>query len=474
MSTRRQASVGWALPDRVPRPWLGPPGRRAGRVLHRMTLPAHVESTAQLRGMFPWLAGVGLPTAGTYIGQERFSGSPFCFDPWRLYSLGLLHDAGIFIAGVIGSGKSALAKSLCTRGVAFGRRFAVPGDIRGEWVPVVQALGGRVLRLGPGMTERLNALAMPPKPDGMTDDRWWPIVRSHWEELLVALVRTLLPEQRALTMDERTALETALTTATRRHDVGGDLSRLRPIHLGLLVDLLLDPTPDMAEQHHLDPATLRDRTHDIGLAIRALTRGSLAGLLDDDRPDNQLDWRDAATVVDISRVKTSDTAVALVMATTQSVIELAFAHRPGHRFTVYDEAWRLNRFPALMARTNAGQKVSRATGNATLLLCHRATDMLGGTPESQFHGRALLADCGTRILYRQRSDQLAVTAAELHLDDNQACLLPLLEQGTALWKVNDQPYLVDHLVLRGGREWHLIDTDQTMRDDYPEPTGAAP
>ncbi|XVV02724.1 hypothetical protein ACQPW3_36035 [Actinosynnema sp. CA-248983] len=460
----------WVLPDRVPRPWLGPRGRRAGRIAHRMRLPAHVESTAQLRGLFPWLAGVGLPPLGSYIGQERFSGSPFCFDPWRLYTAGLLHDAGIFIAGVIGSGKSALAKTLCTRGVAFGRRFAVPGDIRGEWTPVAHALGGRVLTLGPGMTHRLNALALPPKPEHLTDTQWWPIVRSHWEELLAALVRTLLPNQRALTMDERTALETALTAATRWHDVDGDLSRLRPIHLGLLVDQLLEPTPAMAEHHHLDVDTLRDRSHEIGLALRALTQGSLAGLLDDPRPDNQLDWRDTATVVDISRVTTNDTAVALVMATTQAVIELAFAHRPGHRYTVYDEAWRLNRYPALMARTNAGQKVSRATGNATLLLCHRLTDLLGGTPETQYFGRALLADCGTRILYRQRTDQLALTATELQLDDNQATLLPLLDQGTALWKVNDQPYLVDHIVLRDGREWPLIDTDHTMRDT----TGTSP
>ncbi|MBB4963519.1 ATP-binding protein [Saccharothrix violaceirubra] len=417
-----------------------------------MRLPAHVDSTAQVRGALPWLAGPGLPAVGTVVGRERFSGGVFCFDPWRLYARGLLQDAGIFVAGVIGSGKSALAKSLCLRGVAFGRRFAVPGDIRGEWVPVVEALGGRVLRLGPGMPERLNALALPPKPEGMTDGQWWPVVRTHWEGLLEALIRTLLPGQRALTMDERTALETALTAASRW---SGDLARVRPVHLGLVGSLLLDPTREMAAEHRVGLGVLRERLHEIGLAVRALTRGGFAGLVDDDRPGNQMDWRDTATVVDISRVKTSDLAVALVMATTQSVIELAFAHRPGQRFTVYDEAWRLSAFPALMARTNAGQKVSRATGNATIIVCHRVSDLFGGTEESRHYGQALLADCGTRVLYRQRGD-----VASLRLSERQASLLPLLDKGTALWTVDGRPFLIDHVV--APREWPLIDTDQTM------------
>ena len=66
-------------------------------------------------------------------------------EPWALYAAGVLTNPNVLLAGVIGQGKSALAKSLALRSLAAGRRVYVPGDPKGEWAPVAAAVGGQVV-----------------------------------------------------------------------------------------------------------------------------------------------------------------------------------------------------------------------------------------------------------------------------------------------------------------------------------------
>src|SRR4029078_494476 len=107
-----------------------------------------------LTGAYPFLApaqcDVGVP-----VGVDAFSGGLFCFDPWALYAAGELTNPNVLLAGVIGQGKSALAKSLAVRSITAGRAVYVPGDPKGEWAPVAEAMGGTVVRLGTGLSARL-------------------------------------------------------------------------------------------------------------------------------------------------------------------------------------------------------------------------------------------------------------------------------------------------------------------------------
>ena len=122
-----------------------------------LRLPPHRASSATLAGAYPFLTVEPL-LRGTYVGSDVLTGSPFCFDPWALYADGLLTNPNVLLAGVIGQGKSALAKSLAVRSIAAGRRVYVPGDPKGEWGAVATAVGGRVVSLGPGLPTRLNPL----------------------------------------------------------------------------------------------------------------------------------------------------------------------------------------------------------------------------------------------------------------------------------------------------------------------------
>ncbi len=106
----------------------GQSGPAALRSWRRFQVPAHRATSQVLAGAYPFLAEAGLGSAGTFIGHDAWSGSGFCFDPWVLYSQGVITNPNCLLAGVVGRGKSMLAKSMATRAIAFGRKVYVPGD----------------------------------------------------------------------------------------------------------------------------------------------------------------------------------------------------------------------------------------------------------------------------------------------------------------------------------------------------------
>jgi hypothetical protein len=131
---------------------------------------------------------------------------------------------------------------------------------------------------------------------------------------------------------------------------------------------------------------------------------------------------------------------------------------------VYDEAWRMMRVPALVRRMQAHWKLSRAWGISNLAVVHRLSDLgaVGDAgSEAVALAQGLLADCSTRIVYGQETDQISATASALGLTDVEAGLLPGLPVGRGLWKVGRRSFVVDHVL--SPHEEVLIDTDRRMR-----------
>ena len=65
--------------DYLPRGGEG--GRSALRSYRRFRVPPHRGTSEVLAGAYPFLAERGLGSDGTFIGQDAWSGSGFCFDP---------------------------------------------------------------------------------------------------------------------------------------------------------------------------------------------------------------------------------------------------------------------------------------------------------------------------------------------------------------------------------------------------------
>jgi len=383
------------------------------------------------------------------IGTDALTGGPFCFDPWDLYQAGELTNPNLLLAGVIGQGKSALAKSIAIRSIAAGRRVYVPGDPKGEWAAVARAVDGVVVSLGLGLPVRLNPL------DAGDGDP--ATVHGRRGRLLVALAETTL--RRPLRPAEHGALDAALTAAERIPDPT----------LPDVVNALAVPDDAAARADTTTAAERAADGRDLTHSLRRLVRGDLVGLFDG--PSTQhLDPEAPMVALDLSRLGSNEDALALAMTCTSAWLESALAAPDaGPRWVIYDEAWRLMRSEALVRRMQSQWKLSRAYGIANLLILHRLSDLdaVGhvGT-EARAIAAGLLADCSTRVIYRQETDQLATTAGALGLTSTERDLLPALPRGTGLWKLPRRSHVVHHRLHPD--EVALFDTDAAMRGNPTE------
>jgi type IV secretory pathway VirB4 component len=426
--------------------------RRAGlRPVGVLRLPPHRASSATLAGAYPWLT-VRPPQRGIPIGVDAISGAPFAFDPWTQYADGWLTNPNVLLAGVIGQGKSALAKTIALRSVAAGRRVFVAGDPKGEWAAVADAVGGQVVRLGPGLPARLN-----PLDTGSSADPG----EGHAQRLrlLGSLAQQALG--RPLRPVEHTALDEALRAGRRPS-----------VTLNDVTDMLL---------HHSEPqapggpaaAQLARDTRDVAHALRRTVTGDLAGMFDG-HSTITLDAAAPIVVLDLSRLSGHDDAVALAMTCGAAWLDTALAAAGGssaQRWVIYDEAWRLLPSLPLVRQMQARWKLSRALGVANLLVLHRLSDLdAAGAHGSEIRAVAdgLLADCSTRVVYRQESDQLTATAGLLGLTEPERAVIARLSRGVGLWKLPGASFIVRHTLHPA--EQPIVDTDLAMRDT---PTGPA-
>ena len=430
-------------------PRAGEPGPAALWQPRRLKLTPHRATSDVLSVAYPFLAEAGLGSEGVLIGTDSWSGSAFVFDPFVLYQKGVLTNPNVLLAGIIGRGKSSLAKSLATRSIVFGRKVYVPGDPKGEWTVVARAAGGAAIELGGGLTARLNPLDEGPRVSTMSDDEWRSTTTQRRRTLLGALAEAAL--DRPLVAVEHSALDAALATAVRENTV--------PV-LPHVVAALFTPSAG------IDGASVAQLTEDgreVGHALARLVTGDLAGLFDG--PSTvRFDPTLPMVSLDLSRISGSDSLIGMVMTCASSWMEAALADpNGGQRWVIYDEAWRLLAQPALLARMQSQWKLSRALGIANLMVIHRLSD-LDAVGDAGSEARALalglLADCSTKIIYAQESGEATKTGTSLGLSSTEVAQLPELVRGEGLWRLGERAFVVRHVLTPG--ELALFDTNARM------------
>lgn len=429
-------------------PAAGEPGPSMLRTPGRFRLPLHQDTSATLSGAYPFVAEGGLGSSGVFVGQDLYSGGSFVYDPWVLYASGVITAPNVVLAGIVGSGKSSLAKSLYTRSLPFGRRVYVPGDPKGEHTAVAEAVGGRAIALGHGMANRLNPLDEGYRPSHFTDAEWESTVTARRRDLIGALAEVVLG--RALTPLEHTAIDTALTATVRENAV--------PI-LPMVVDRILTPSDD-------SDGRLTEDGRIVGHALRRLVAGDLAGLFDG--PSTvQFDPTLPMMSLDLSRVTENSTLISALMTCCSAWMESALLDPAGgQRWVIYDEAWRLMSHPSLLKRMDAHWRLARHYGIANALIFHKLTDLENvGDAGSAMRSLAnsLLANAETRVIYRQESDQLGVTAKTLGLTTTERKLLPSLGVGQGLWRIKERSFVVQQQLHPA--ELELFDTSARASGD---------
>jgi hypothetical protein len=438
-------------------PRAGEPGPAALRTWRPLRVQAHRATSATLAAAYPFLAEAGLGGEGILIGSDAFSRRAFVYDPWVLYAKRVLQDPNLSVAGAIGTGKSALLKSMVARSLCFGRRAYVAGDPKGEWTGLTRAVGGNAVELGLGMPARLNPLDPGARPVGLTDRDWQARVRAHRLSLLTSLAESLMG--RLLEPVEHTVIGAALDHAAQATD--------RPT-LPQVVHHILDPDPSADLPPGVpDVRQLATDGRHVGHALARLVLGDLAGLFDAETTV-AFDPATPMISIDVSRIGEDSPLIPLVMTCTSAWMEAALRDPAGgNRWMVYDEAWKIMRHPPLVRRMETQWRLSRHWGIANVLAVHQWADFdavgdLGSQTRSQ--AKSLLAETSTRIIYRQPADQLAQTADVMGLNATETNLLPQLGLGRGLWRILGQggprSFLVDHRLTE--RELSMFNTDVRM------------
>lgn len=435
-------------------------------------LPVYQAATSEIGGLFPLLAANGIPAVGARMGYDTLSGGAFYAHPveWVLRSLAT--NPNLIVFGEPGRGKSSTIVAFLLRMMMFGYRALIAGDVKGEYSPLLRALGITPIALGRGSPARLNALDLGPLRDRWND---WPVSRQReelagvlgrWVKLLVALAEAQGYQP--------TVTDEAVLSAVLRRLIGIDdgYTELRPITIPHVQRELADPDDALWQSTRFSGRRqFLDILRPITDALGNLIGGPLAGLFDQET-NFALDWDAPAQSMDLSLLRSrGDQAIAVALTCLGSWSSMATdLQADGEiRIVVRDEMWRQMRLGLRAVQTvDSELRLSRIERNIQILVGHKPSDLMSvGAAGSQEVAIAkdLLALCSTRVLLGQSTRVADELAEALGLSEREQEVLTgwaMDRQGRALWKIENTPgYKVQTVLSR--TEKRLFDTNAQLR-----------
>jgi type IV secretory pathway VirB4 component len=413
-----------------------------------LRLPRHQATTAQLAGIYPFVASEALAHSSVVLGFDRLGESGvFRFDPFSLYRARAVTNPNVVVFGEPGTGKSTAVKAFCRRLAEARPTYVAVIDPKGEYTPLAETLGLSLVQLRPGGSMRLNPLAR----SGAVDDR----VRR------VGLLQGLLTivARRDLSALEEASLTWALDALDHRRGPEPTLADV--------LRLLGEPSSTMVERSRRTAPDLSGELDGLRLACGRLVERDLAGMFDGHGAVNA-DPDGPGVVLDLSALHHEPQALALVMAAAAAWLQGTLGRPPvpggRQRVQVLDEAWALLASERTARYLQACFKLCRAWGVANIAISHRISDLSAqaddGTATTKI-AAGLLADTQTRVVFRQSADQAAGARTLLGLSDTQTRLLPSLGRGCAIWLVAGRAHLVEHVL--DDVDLGICDTDEALR-----------
>ncbi|WP_406300039.1 ATP-binding protein [Embleya sp. NBC_00888] len=400
----REPEPVWRLNAKVVAPRQGWRGRGAGRAPNTDTGSIYLGTTTEVAGLYPFVLGSSLPAEGVPIGPDLLTHELVCFDPAG-WTGRLVQNPGVWVMAQPGAGKSAIAKRICLVYASYGHKIIVPGDVKGEYAPLIEKLGGQVVRIGRGRLDRLNPLDSGPlrkRAAELPQDRRDALlteINGRRADLLYALLATPNGLGRRPSAVEATAVGHAVSLLSDRLEddpVIPDVVRvLREGPKELWAQLLVNSAEDY-----------NDLVREVTSALANLCTGPLAGLFDG--PTTQpLDLSAPAVSVDLSALLTAgDHVVAAGLLATwayaygavDSARALGMMDRP--LVIPLDEMWRaLRAGPGMVDAMDGMTRLNRSKGEVTIFITHslRDTEALP-TAEDRAKALGLMERCDSLIL----------------------------------------------------------------------------
>jgi hypothetical protein len=127
-------------------------------------LAVYRMTSEEAGGVWPLIAGNGLPPTGALLGIDYLSGGAFSVDPigWTLQGIAGVTNPNMIFFGAPGRGKSGTVKMFALRQMAYGYRTLILGDVKDEYEPLCRALGVQPHAVGHGLPARINPLDFGP------------------------------------------------------------------------------------------------------------------------------------------------------------------------------------------------------------------------------------------------------------------------------------------------------------------------
>lgn len=372
-------------PRPTARGWMGAGAGSVGLI----DPPTHYRGTTkQVCGLWPFAIGAAAPMVGVPVGRDIFTGSTVCADPISWFQrTNLIANPAVFVLGLTARGKSTLVRRMATGLAGYGTIPFILGDLKPDYVDMVEALGGQVISLGRGQGH-LNVL----DPGESTQ--------------AVARLRAAGFEDKAAEVEadahgRRLNMVAALVTVLRREPPSDVEESI--IDQGLKVlDEALNRVPileDLLQVVQEGPAPLREVAVDRGdwdeyqritraleASLMSLARG---GRLGDtfSKPTTQPMRLDSPVVYDISGLRETDEelkAATLLACWSNGFATVNTAHiladaglEPRrHYFVIMDELWQaLRAGSGMVDRIDALSRTNRTVGVGQAMITHTVSDL---------------------------------------------------------------------------------------------------
>lgn len=387
----------------------------------------YAGTSSQLCGLFPFAVSSGTSVRGVPIGRHLLTAEPVGLDPAEWLRQGLVSNTGVWVQGQPGIGKSAIIKRMITGLVAFGGVAVVPGDVKGEYSRLVEALGGSVWRIGRGL-HALNPLdAGPLRAElaaavGGERDRLAETVRVRRLSLLEALVSIV--RRGEVDVTERRLLGAALDTSVRA------AGRREPVVPDVLRALCEGGDELRGIVASRDAAGYRRAVRELVNTLALLCDGTIRGIFD--RPSTVTsDLATRSLSLDLSALDDDDDdalAAGMLCSWAWSTAVVDAARAAGGQRTVavvQDELWRALRVaPGLVERSDRITRLNRHRGVISFQVTHSLDDLEAlATSSDRAKARGMVARNATLVLGGMAEQELDALRRVTPLSEGEGALV---------------------------------------------------
>jgi len=445
-------------------------GGRGGGASQYLQLPDMWRgTTVQVCGLWPFAIGSGSPVVGVPLGRHLHSGATVCCDPISWFQRAkLISNPSMFVLGLPGRGKSTLVRRMVGGLAGFGTLPLVLGDLRPDYVDLVEAMGGQVIRLGRGRghinvldpgesveaARRLRASGHDTLADGIEAD-------AHGRRItMVSALLTIMRKQPPTDVEE-----SIVDQALRLLDREGD-------RVPVLADLLrvIQAAPAELREVAVDRGSMKTYHNITGGLERSLTSLIRGGRLGEvfSQPTTTSMRRDRPVVYDISGLieADADLRAAMLLACWSSgfaTVNVAQAMADAglepqrHYFIVLDELWQaLRSGSGMVERVDFLTRLNRKVAVGQAMITHTMSDLTSlPTEEDRTKAAGLVERAGMVICGGLPQSEMAKLTGVLELSQIEQTMLqswsspPTFDSKTG--RETEPPGLGKFLIKVGGR-----------------------